>query len=119
MRLPTRLWVEALLRRVSVGGASGFVLQRGDEDRGNVLVKVSQLTDQAKVFTARTDLDGTRIFVDMALEGLSSREADIDAYLQREMGRDRDLWIIEIEDRDARHFLTEPVKTVIDKDSSL
>jgi hypothetical protein len=109
-RLPTGLWVEALLRRVTVAGAAGFVLQRGDEERGNILVKISTLTSQAQVFTPRTDLDGTRIFVDMALEGLPSEELEIDAYLRREMARDRDLWVVEIEDRDGRHFLTEPVQ---------
>lgn len=116
VRLPTGLWVEALLRRAMVGGAAGFVLQRGDEERGNVLVKISTLTTKAQVFTPRTDMDGTRIFVDMALEGLPSEEIEIDAYLRREMARDRDLWVVEIEDRDGRHFLTEPVQTELSKD---
>jgi len=110
-RLPTRLWVEALLRRATVGGAAGFVLQRGDAERGNVLVKISTLSEWAQVFTPRTDMDGHRVFVDMALEGLPSGEPEIDAYLRREMARDRDLWVVEIEDRDGRHFLTEPVQT--------
>ncbi len=108
-RLPTALWVDALLRRVSVGGASGFVLQRGDAERGNVLIKVSTLNKNAMVFTPRTDMDGERAFVDMALEGLASEEPEIDAYLEREMRRDADLWVVEIEDRDGRHFLTERV----------
>ena len=113
-RLPTGLWVDALLRRVMVGGAAGFVLQKGDAERGNILVKVSTLSQSAKVFTPRTDMDGTRIFVDMALEGLPSEESEIDAYLRREMARDRDLWVVEIEDRDGRHFLTERVQTQAD-----
>jgi hypothetical protein len=30
-RLPTRLWVEALIRRAEVAGASGFIVQHGDD----------------------------------------------------------------------------------------
>lgn len=110
-RLPTGLWVDALIRRASVAGASGFVVQRGDAERGNILLKISRLNGMAQVFTPRTDMDGGRIFVDMALEGLASEEREIDAYLRREMERDGDLWVVEIEDRDGRHFLTELVQT--------
>ena len=34
-------------------------------------------------------------------------EAEVDAMLDRQRSRDRDLWIIEIEDRDGRHLLDE------------
>ncbi|MEO9971732.1 MAG: DUF1491 family protein [Hyphomonadaceae bacterium] len=110
VRLPTLLWVEALMRRASVAGASGFVLQRGDADRGNVLLKISKLNGEAQVFTPRTDMDGSRVFIDMTLEGLPREEREIDAYLRRAIERDRDLWVVEIEDREGRHFITEPVK---------
>lgn len=116
VRLPTGLWVDALVRRASVAGASGFILQRGDAERGAVLVKVSKLNGDAQVFVPRTDMDGTREFVDMAVEGLAREEPEIDAYLRRAMARDTDLWVIEIEDREGRHFLTEPVRTVLDTD---
>lgn len=111
VRLPTGLWADALIRRAMVSGASAFVLQRGDAERGNVLVKISKLNGEAQVFTPRTDMDGVRVFVDMALEGLARDEREIDAYLRRAIERDRDLWVIEVEDRDGRHFLTEPVQT--------
>lgn len=110
-RLPTSVWVDALVRRAQVEGASAFVVQRGEGSRGDVLIKVADLTGNARAYVPRTSMDGTRVFVDLMAQGVGPAEADVDAYLARAKERDRDLWIIEIEDRGARHFLTEPVES--------
>ncbi len=109
-RLPTRVWVDALVRRAQVAGASAFVLHRGEDSRGDVLIKVADLRGSARVFAPRTSMEGTRVFVDLASQGVGPEESGADAYVARARERDRDLWVIEIEDRDARHFLTEPVE---------
>ncbi len=112
-RLPTRLWIEALIRRVELGGAAAFVLHKGDADRGDVLVKLSYLNDAAKLFSPSYDFDhNVRTFVDLAGQGVGPDETDIDQYIHRMHVRDPDLWVIEIEDRKGRHFLTEPVQTL-------
>lgn len=109
-RLPTKVWIDALVRRVQVAGASAFILQRGDESRGDVLIKVSELNGTARAYVPRTSMEGTRIFVDLESQGVGPDEAGVDEYLRRTADRDRDLWVVEIEDRDGRHFLTEPVE---------
>ena len=109
-RLPTSLWVEALVRRVEVAGASAFVVQKGDAERGDVLIKVARLDGTARVYAPSVDLDGSRIFVDLIVQGVGPEEADIDQYIVRARGRDGDVWVVEIEDREGRHFLTEIVK---------
>lgn len=109
-RLSTRIWVDALLRRAQVGGAAAFVVQRGEESRGDVLIKVSDLSGGARAYVPRTSMEGDRVFVDLEVQGIGPEEPSVDDYLARARDRDRDLWVIEIEDREARHFLTEPVE---------
>ena len=109
-RLPTKVWVDALLRRAQVAGASAFVLQRGEESRGDVLIKVADLQGSARAYVPRTGMDGNRIFVDLSVQGVGPEESDVDAYVARAKDRDRDLWVVEIEDRGGRHFITEPIE---------
>ncbi|MEL7111588.1 MAG: DUF1491 family protein [Pseudomonadota bacterium] len=109
-RLPTKTWVDALMRRAQIAGAGAFVLQKGDEARGDVLIKVADLQGEARAYVPRTSMDGERIFVDLQSQNVGPDEASVDDYVQRARQRDSDLWIIEIEDREARHFLTETVE---------
>ncbi|WP_291205754.1 DUF1491 family protein [Hyphomonas sp.] len=109
-RLPTRLWIEALARRAQLSGASAFIVQHGDDDRGDVLIKVACLNGNAAAYAPSMNLEGERIFLNLAMQGIGPDEASVDEYVQRAKARDRDLWIIEIEDREGRTFLTEPVE---------
>lgn len=109
-RLPTWVWVDALLRRVSAQGSSAFVRQRGDAERGDVVIKVADMAGGGWVFVPRTNLEGERVFVDLVGQGVGPEETDAEAYVMRSMSRDNDVWVVEIEDRAGRHFLTEPVE---------
>ncbi|MEZ5947084.1 DUF1491 family protein [Hyphomonas sp.] len=108
-RLPTRLWVEALVHRAQVAGAAGFIVQHGDDARGDVLLKVARLDGTAAVYTPTMNMDGERIFLNLRVQGIGPDEKDVDRYVTRARQRDSDLWIVEIEDRHGRHFLTEDV----------
>lgn len=109
-RLPARVWTDALIRRANLAGAGAFVLQHGDDARGDVLVKVARLDGTAAAYVPAMNLEGERSFLNLAVQGIGPDEAGVDAYIARARSRDSDLWIIEIEDRQGRHFLTEPVE---------
>ncbi len=109
VRLATHIWVDALLRRVSTAGASAFIVQRGDAARGDVLVKVARLDGTARIFAPRIDPEGGRVFQSLDAQGAGPDEVSADAYIRRARERDADLWVIEIEDPEGRHFLTDPV----------
>jgi len=93
-----------------VDGAAAFVVQKGDAERGDVLVKIATLDGQAKLYAPSMNMEGDRIFMNLAIQGIGPDEPEIDAYITRARTRDSDLWVIEVEDKDGRHFLTEPVE---------
>jgi hypothetical protein len=108
-RLKTALWAQALVRRAEVGGASAFIARKGDADAGAVLVKAATLDGRARLYAPAQDGEGDRIWLDLSNGPLGDEERAIDAHIARRAGGDPDLWVIEIEDRTGRHFLTEPV----------
>ncbi len=67
-----------------------------------MIVKVATLDGQAQAYQRSFDLmTDTRIWV-MLTQG---PEAEVDAMLARQRARDRDLWLIELEDRAGRTLL--------------
>lgn len=107
-RLKSGIWVRAHIRRCEVAGVSAFVVAKGDETAGAVLIKVNRLGGGCEVFTPSTGLDGERCW--LAGTGPAPvAEPEADAYITRQRGYDPDLWVIEIEDREGRHFLDDPV----------
>ena len=107
MLLSTDLWVSALIRRAELSGAFATVARRGDARAGTVIVKAFDTsTRRARLYSEAFGPDGERLWMQPVQ---SEVESELDEYLQRQMGYDPDLWIVEIEDREGRHFITEKV----------
>jgi hypothetical protein len=105
--LSTDIWVSALIRRAEQGGAFATVARKGDPRAGAVLVRtIDRRSGQVRLYAEATRADGERIWMRPAR---SEEEADLDAYVERALRVDPDLWVVEIEDADGRRFLTEPV----------
>ena len=103
-RLASGLWVSAYLTRLRLAEIPAYVTQRGDATAGAVIVKVATLDGRARAFQRSFDLRAdARIWVPLT-EGA---EAEVDALLSRQKARDRDLWVIELEDRRGRTLLDE------------
>ena len=85
-----------------------MVLRKGDARAGTVLVKVIDRRDRsARLYAEAFRGDGERIWMEPVR---ADTEAELDAYVERQVGRDPDLWLVEIDDAEGRHFLTEPVE---------
>ncbi len=104
-RLAAGIWVGAYLARLQAAGIPVYVVARGDETAGAVLVKLATMDGNAVAFHRVVDLmSGTRRW-DVLAEG---PEPEVDATIARQRGFDPDLWVIEVEDARGRHLLGEP-----------
>ena len=103
-RLTAGFWVGAYLARLRLAGIPAYVTARGDDTAGAVLVKLATLNGRATAFQRSFDLaSGDRVWM-VLTEG---EEAAVDAVIARQRGFDRDLWVIENEDRAGRSLLDE------------
>ncbi len=103
-RLASGIWVSAYLARLRLAGIATYVTQKGDATAGAVLVKVATLDGQARAFQRSFDLAADQRVWVVLTEGA---EIAVDAVLARQKARDRDLWVIELEDRAGRTRLDE------------
>lgn len=104
-RLTASFWVAAYLTRLRLADIPAFVVRKGDETAGAVMVKQSPLDGTASLHRRQFDLMAdTRTWTEIA----RAPEPEIDALIARERARDPDLWVIEVEDRQGRTLLHEP-----------
>ena len=108
MKFSTDIWVAALIRRVELGGGHAVVVRKGDARAGSVLIKVLNRRDGGvRLYAEATRANGETIWM---RPSRAATEAELDAYAERARRIDPDLWVVEIEDREGRHFLTEDVE---------
>ena len=105
-RLKTSFWVEAHIRRCGQYDIPAVLVRRG-HDAGVVLIKVNAFENGCVVLTPAVRTSG-RVWM-RGTGPAQVSEADADSYIARQLRIDPDLWVLEIEDRQGRHLLDEPV----------
>ena len=110
MRLKSALWVAAYVRRCHVEGVFAAVRRRGAEEAGAIFVRISRLDGTSDLFgpapqSAVEATPGVDRRFSASLAQQPAPDADVEAYLGRELKFDPDIWIVEIEDRGGRNFL--------------
>lgn len=112
MRVKSEFWAKAYLRRCMSAGASAVVVRHGDDDAGAIYLRINRLDGTSLLFgpaaAGLDDMTHGRLFAPL-LGGGAAADAAVDAALDREARIDSDLWIVEVEDRDGRHFLGDAV----------
>jgi hypothetical protein len=98
MGLNTGLWVSAQVRLCDIAFIPATVVRRGDPDAGTVLLKLNRFEDGVTVYTqASTTTDGPAWSRGTGPTPVT--EAEADAYIERQVKHDPDVWVLEIEDR--------------------
>jgi hypothetical protein len=106
-RLKAGIFVRALIRRAEVAGAQAYVVRKGSEEAGAVLLKVSRLDGTCTVLSQAVAGEGERVWARPL--GESCDEPRAAAYFEKQKKYDPDLWIVEIEDRSGRAFVDEKI----------
>lgn len=106
--LKTELWVKAHLRRCFGAGLTAVVAHKGAREAGSVYIQVTMNTDQVIIFAPAPgptyDEEGKRNWVKpLGQEPVSPEKAN--EYIKRQLSFDRDIWIIDIDDRSGTGLL--------------
>ncbi len=94
-RIKAKLWVQMALRLGDGAGRPGAVLRRGDPDAGGVIVVLrgrDGLCALSQVRAGEGDIAWMR-----ATGAAAVTQESVDAYVDRQVARDPDLWVVEFE----------------------
>lgn len=104
VRLTADFWIAAYLARLQQAGIFAHIAHKGDPTAGAIAVKLATMDGRGSLFMRNYDDQGQRVW-SRILDGAPER--DVDEYIGRQRGYDRDLWVVEIEDPRGRHLLDE------------
>ena len=106
-RLKAGIFVRAIIRRAEVAGAAAFVVRKGSEEAGAIFLKIARLDGTSLVLSQARRGEGELVWVKPLGDAADDEAAS--KYFEKQMRFDPDLWIVEIEDREGRTFVDEPV----------
>ena len=106
-RLKAGIFVRALIRRAEVQGGQAYVAKKGVEESGAIFLKLNRLDGTILVLAQARRGEGDLVWTKPL--GDWSDEDKARAYLDKQMKFDPDLWIVEIEDRQGRAFVDDPI----------
>lgn len=107
-RLPARVEVTAIMRRVQSGDGFAAILHRGDPERGSISLLVMERGDMRAVLERRMTKDfnyrWSEVPASVALGGSNWRE-----WVEKLSRIDPDSWLVELDVADAQRFIAETI----------
>lgn len=101
-RLPTKLLVGAQIRQAATQGITITVIRSGDPNSGMIILKINRMDGQAEVLLQMRQ-DEELVWAPAGAAG-AIPESEADALLERQLRYDPDVWLLEIEDKQGRHW---------------
>jgi hypothetical protein len=109
MRLTSDFFVSAYLRQCGIEGVFAGLRRRGGAEAGAIFIIIDRLDGTGEIYgpapqASYADHPSERAFARLHNAETLAR-AEIEKRLDREIDFDPDCWIVEVEDRQGRHFL--------------
>ncbi|MDP9128019.1 MAG: DUF1491 family protein [Pseudomonadota bacterium] len=99
---PTAFMVNAYIRIAAREGVPITVRRRGDDTSGTIMLKINRLDGTADVLT-QVRLDDQTVWSPVSRAGPLT-DAEAERYMDGQAKIDPDSWLLEIEDRQGRHW---------------
>jgi hypothetical protein len=111
MRLTSRFWVDAYLRRVASAGGFAVLRRRGADEGGTIFIKIDLLDGRSRLIgpALQADYEAGEAQSERRFAALHDADAiasvEAERRIAREVSFDPDLWLVEVEDRQGRDYL--------------
>ena len=106
--LKAGIWINAQIRQCDIDFMPAVIVRKGDPDAGSVLLILDRFEAGSDLYTQARTAEGERAWVKAAGGKTIDRQAAAE-FIERQVKRDPDLWVLEIEDPDHRYQLDGPV----------
>jgi len=103
-RVPAHIEVSGLLRNAQAGGDFGMVLHKGERDGGTILIVMLDNQGLGTLLERMPQLDGRRTWTKVKVQA-DDHKQECEDYLNRRMGQDPDVWIVELTVAKAEQFI--------------
>ena len=105
-RLPAKLEVDSLLRRIQAAGGFATILRRGDAQSGAMLLIVTSRGRHVACLERVLSLEGGYAW-QAAGPGESAQSTEVADFLAKRARFDTDLWAIELDIPEPERFIAE------------
>ncbi|MBT3661371.1 MAG: DUF1491 family protein [Rhodospirillaceae bacterium] len=102
--LKVEIWIKAQVRMCDINMTPAYIRRRGDPDAGAVLLKLDKLDGTSEVFTQVRTGSGEKAWTS-GTGGAAVADGEAEAYIERQLKYDPDIWVLEIEDRNGTYKL--------------
>ena len=103
VRVTSEFWVSALKKKLELKAIPIFVIQKGDKQAGAIIIRVSDMIGNSKIFVQVPSHFNDRRWVQLA----DGRDVEIEEIVNREKKFDKDAWILEVEELKGINFIDE------------
>ena len=106
-RLKTKLVVNAIQRTCGRMNLPFYVLKKGEENAGNIFIKILITETTSKVLSQVNDFNGGTRWEPIGLENSIISNSEAEKYIEKQIHIDPDTWVLEIEDKNEQFNITD------------